>query len=92
VTVGEHVAGGEEMPSDLLRNAEGQIGIEETGVRLSPLPADIISEDSLAVASVQLINDHMKNSSGTLLLAQVPTHKLKRRQIMRSAYDMSMTR
>jgi len=71
VNVGEHVAGEEEVPPDLLRYAEGQIGIEETGVRLSPLPGDIISDDSLASASVHLINDHIKNSEGSLLLAQV---------------------
>lgn len=59
------------MPIDLLRGAEGHIGLEDFGVRLSPLPSDLIADESLTMASVQLINEHIQNSSDSLLLAQV---------------------
>ncbi len=56
---------------DLLRGAEGQIGIEDFGINLSPLPSDVIADESLALASNQLINQHIHNSQDSLLLAQV---------------------
>lgn len=71
MNVGEYVTGAEEIPMDMLRSAEGQIGIEDFGVHLSPLPSDVIADETLAVASLQLINEHIQNSSDSLLLAQV---------------------
>lgn len=71
VTVGEYIAGGKHaVPDELIKKADGQIGMEETGVRLTPLPADIVSDDSLAIASSQLINEHLQMSQNSLLLAQ----------------------
>ncbi len=70
--MGEHVTGGEDLSPDLIRQVEGQIGLEETGVRLTALPPDIMGPDeTLATASAQLINDHLETSAETLLLAQV---------------------
>jgi len=71
VTLSEHVTVAQDMPSDLLRRAEGQIAIEETGVRLSSLPLDIIPDETLARTSAQLIEEHIRNSCESLLLAQV---------------------
>ena len=68
---GEHVVGGEDLPPDLIRQVEGQVGLEETGIRLSPLPVDIIPDETLAMASAQLIQEHLENSSDSLILAQV---------------------
>ncbi|CAG7719946.1 unnamed protein product [Allacma fusca] len=70
VTVGEHVTGGDDLPPDLVRQVDGQIGLEETGVRLTPLPPDIIPDETLAMASAQLITDHLETSADLLLLAQ----------------------
>ncbi len=71
VTVGEHVTGGEELSPDLIRQVEGEIGLEETGLRLNPLSPDMSPDESLALASAQLIHDHLQSSNETLLLAQV---------------------
>ncbi|CAL8082576.1 unnamed protein product [Orchesella dallaii] len=70
VNVGEYITGGDEVPHDLLRQADGQIGIEETGIRVAPLPSDIVSDETLAMASAQLISEHFQVSSNALLLAQ----------------------
>ncbi|XP_035709008.1 protein SSUH2 homolog isoform X1 [Folsomia candida] len=70
VNIGEHITGADEIETDLLRGAEGQIGIEDFGVHLTPLPADVIADETLAMASIQLINEHIQNSSDSLLLAQ----------------------
>lgn len=71
VNVGEYITGGDDVPHDFLRQADGQIGIEETGIRVPPLPADIVSDETLAMASAQLISEHLQISSNVLLLAQV---------------------
>lgn len=65
------MTGGDEIPTDLLRSAEGKIGMEDVGVRLDPLPSDITADETLPLASAQLINEHIQNSSESLLLAQV---------------------
>lgn len=70
--MGEYVTGGEHLSRDLIRQGNGHIGLEETGVRLTALPPDILGPDeTLAAASAQLINEHLENSADTLLLAQV---------------------
>jgi len=72
VAVGEYVTGGENLSADLIRQGEGQIGLEEIGVRLAALPPDILGPDeSLSTASAQLINEHLESSADALLLAQV---------------------
>ena len=66
------MTGGDDLSPELIRQVEGQIGLEETGVRLTGLPPDILGPDeTLAIASAQLINDHLEHSAETLLLAQV---------------------
>lgn len=71
MSVGEHVSGGDEIPGDLIRLVDGEIALEETGVRLDPLPGDIIHDETLSMASAQLIEEHISQSSDALLLAQV---------------------
>lgn len=70
--VGEHISGGEQLSPDLIRQVQGEVGLEETAVQLTPLSTNVHAPDeTLALASTQLIHSHLQNCKEALLLAQV---------------------